>query len=165
MIIKFAPYLLLKKTAYQKYSSQQGFVLITVLMIFAAASIMIYTIQENQNFARQATAAMIEYDQADAYLQAAEQLAIYALSQDLDEDKKQGILMDHLSEGWNKAVAYPLDQGNLRGQIIDAQGRLNLNDLADTQRSANMKIILEKLFIELGIPENKEFMPMAVIES
>lgn len=68
--------------------------------------------------------------QAKAYTAGAEQLAILALVQDLEDDKTDGALIDTKSEFWSQGFTFPSDYGQVDIRVIDAQSRLNINALA-----------------------------------
>ena len=71
-------------------------------------------------------------EQAQAYLRGAEDLASLALLADYDADKNREQPRDDLEEIWAQPSApYPLDEGGwLSGELVDLQGRFNLNALA-----------------------------------
>lgn len=67
-------------------------------------------------------------EQAYAYLVGAESVARAALLQDLQRDGTQNPT-DNLSEPWAEPQQFPTDYGWIGGQIEDAQGRFNVNEL------------------------------------
>ena len=67
--------------------------------------------------------------QAREYLFGSESLAAYALAQDEDLD------IDHLGETWaTELPLFEVDGGYVEPRLIDAQGRLNINSLAQKAR-------------------------------
>jgi general secretion pathway protein K len=69
-------------------------------------------------------------------------------------DDKQRSSIDHLREPWAMALpAIPLDNGEVRGSIADAQGRLNVIALGDTgARGKIERARIEHLFAQRGGP-------------
>ncbi len=54
----------------------------------------------------------------------------------LDDDARRSEI-DHLGEPWAVALPpIPLENGEIRGAIVDAQGRLNINALGDAGATA-----------------------------
>ena len=69
-------------------------------------------------------------------------------------DDKQRSSIDHLREPWAMALpAIPLDNGEVRGSIGDAQARLNVIALGDTGARASIeRARIERLFAQRGGP-------------
>lgn len=69
-------------------------------------------------------------------------------------DDARSSTVDHLGEPWALTLPpIPLDNGEVRGTIIDAQGRLNINALADSGAdSAIERARLARLFTQRGGP-------------
>lgn len=64
--------------------------------------------------------------QAKWYSQGAETLAVIALEKDLENSKA-----DSLNELWASGFDFPTDHGTMSIRIVDAQSRLNLNELSE----------------------------------
>ncbi len=69
-------------------------------------------------------------------------------------DDAQRSAIDHLGEPWAVALPpIPLDNGEVRGAIVDAQGRLNVNALGTTGANADVeRARLARLFAQRGGP-------------
>lgn len=112
--------------------TQNGTVLVTVLMMFAIAAFLASEMAYRQKLDVRRTSAMLMTEQAREYLTAAEELSMLALKDDQKADKKQNKKIDSLGEEWAlKRPPFPVDGGLIQGEIIDAQSKFNLNDLVD----------------------------------
>ena len=70
----------------------------------------------------------LERIQAKHHALAAEQYVALLLEQDAEEDKKKKRQVDHDKERWNvESVGYGIDQGEVELQIVDENGRFNIN--------------------------------------
>ena len=69
-------------------------------------------------------------------------------------DDAQRSTIDHLREPWAIALpAIPLDNGQVRGAIVDAQARLNVNALGDSGARADLeRARITRLFAQRGGP-------------
>lgn len=69
----------------------------------------------------------------------------------LFENAPPGVV--HLGQPWAyRLPATPIENGSIGGQITDAQGRLNVNDLAlGGAAAASARAALQRLFAELGV--------------
>jgi general secretion pathway protein K len=64
--------------------------------------------------------------------------------------------IDHLGEPWALALPpIPMENGEIRGAIADAQGRLNINALGLAGDSAPERIRLARLFARAGAPDRR----------
>ncbi len=68
--------------------------------------------------------------QAREYVFGGEDLARFVLDQDLEDDSDNNEMIDSYEEPWSQQQQFPLDEGALIGQIVDAQSRLDINRLA-----------------------------------
>ncbi|GAB2189860.1 GspK family T2SS minor pseudopilin variant XcpX [Sessilibacter sp. MAH1] len=69
-------------------------------------------------------------NQAQEYLLGAEELGRFALEKDFESDREDNELVDSLEEPWAQEQPFPLDEGFLKGQLEDAQGKFDVNRLA-----------------------------------
>ena len=69
-------------------------------------------------------------------------------------DDAQHSQIDHLREPWAMALpAIPLDNGQVRGAIVDAQARLNINALGESGDRADIeRARIARLFAQRGGP-------------
>lgn len=111
-------------------SRHRGVALVTVLLIVAIASLSATALLSSSSLAIHRTAALRDTEQAWWLAFSGQSLALAVLKEDQARTK-----LDGLNEPWSKPVDYPVDQGGIRGQIVDQQGLLNLNNLdsADPQ--------------------------------
>lgn len=106
----------------------------------------------------QRTATILAQAQAYEYVLGAEEIARYALIEDLKGDKKSGSnnnTSDSKEEDWGQKLAYPVEGGTIEGEIHDLQGRFNLNWLltADADSRAVYEQALVRLMGKLKIPK------------
>ncbi len=105
---------------------QQGVALITAVMVVAFATTIAAGMLIRQNLAVHRTANLEQHAQAWWYLLGLEQWATRLLARDRQDNQ-----IDSLGEAWAQPVDFiPVDEGALAGQIVDLQGRFNLNALA-----------------------------------
>ena len=109
-----------------------GAALIVALLVFALCTAVIVAMKVEFTRFYQRSANLFLAEQAQAYLRGAEDLASLALLADYDADKNREQPRDDLEEIWAQPSApYPLDEGGwLSGELVDLQGRFNLNALA-----------------------------------
>jgi general secretion pathway protein K len=119
--------------------SQGGAALIVALLIFALCTALIVAMKSDFDlyYQRGANAAISE--QIYAYLRGAEQLGTIALQQDYDNDllRPNQVQQDDLSEIWAQpALPQSLPEGGWwKGNLVDLQGRFNLNTLNKPPRA------------------------------
>ena len=121
---------------------ESGVALIFVLMIFAIIVVVATSIATRLYHNTEKHSRYLQFVQAKHYAFGGEQYAALLLEEDKKNDRKQGRLLDHWFEPWADANdTFPVPDGEISLQILDDQGRLNLNQLADTQN----KEILETM--------------------
>ncbi|KFK91778.1 MULTISPECIES: type II secretion system minor pseudopilin GspK [unclassified Serratia (in: enterobacteria)] len=103
---------------------QKGVALLVVLLILALMVTIAATIAERNGRTYLRTAAQLDHQQAKWYGRAAETLARKILQMDtLDSPEKT-----HLAQNWAQDERrFPVEGGELHGQIVDAQACFNLN--------------------------------------
>jgi len=154
------------------HRKQNGTVLVTVLMMFAIAAFLASEMAYRQKLDVRRTSAMLMTEQAREYLMAAEELSMLALKDDFKADKKQNKFIDGLGDEWAlKRPPFQVEGGLIQGEIVDAQGKFNLNDLvdpatgkgeADKPRAKLAQAQFKKLLQSLDIP--KEGSSEALVE-
>ncbi|MDR0588566.1 MAG: type II secretion system minor pseudopilin GspK [Burkholderiales bacterium] len=132
----------------QTRKKTRGMALILAMLIAAIAATVAVTLIDNQSRWMQSVETRRDYAQAKSLAVA----GLYWATHVLDEDARQS-QVDHLLESW----AYPLpptpiENGMIEGQIIDLQGKINLNSLlpgsryrTETQRSLTRLAVLLNL--------------------
>ncbi len=114
---------------------QRGVALITAMLVVALAAITGAAMLSQMNIALHRSGNIWQSEQAWWYAVGVEQW----LGQILREDAQRSDI-DTLQEGWAQAVDYlPLDGGALQGQVVDLQGRFNLNTLGNGDAEAAME--------------------------
>jgi general secretion pathway protein K len=127
----------------------QGAALITAMLVAAIAAAVIATLAAGQS--QWLRSVELRRDQVQA-----QALVLAGLSwsrQALADDARAGPY-DHLNETWALPLPpTPLENGSIEGRIVDAQGLVNLNNLAidgNVARSTRMR--LARLFADADLP-------------
>jgi len=113
------------------YSSQRGVALITIMLVVALASILATQMTARLQLQLQRTANIEFNQQAYWYAMGAEAFAkrVLIMSFDGQED------VTHLGQLWAQGEnTYPVDYGDITGEITDLQSCFNLNALRTTSR-------------------------------
>ena len=143
------------KTALQANASvnrQSGVALITVLFIFALASMLAVSIQTQQERTIRQASSSLENTQTFITLLSIEDIAKAGLMYDAKRDKDANELWDTASELWNQPFPVTLNSSRVAIYIRDLQGLFNLNSLHPNHpQSPEAKIRFTRLLTELGI--------------
>jgi general secretion pathway protein K len=129
---------------------QRGVALITAVLIVALATLLATQIGFDSALEQRRSAAVLTLDQAFQVGLGAEAWAAYYLKKDFEDDPKQ----DHLAERWATPIPpIPIDGGKIEGQLVDLQGRFNINNLVDSQGQEDPEAIREfsQLLSELDL--------------
>jgi len=129
--------------------SNRGVALITALLIMALIATLAYTLKWNNSLDIRRTAVMLNRDQAVQVALGAESWMMTILRQDLEESDT-----DHLGEIWaSELPALPIDGGEVYGEIIDLQGRFNINNLIGEDGEIDEEALeqFQRLLIALGL--------------
>lgn len=130
--------------------TQRGVALITAIVVVAIATVIATYLTRDNYFSLRRSANVIEFDQARAYALGAESWAKTVLSEDRKDNN-----IDHLGEDWAVLLpVLPIQGGFIEGEIIDLQGRLNLNALlVNNDIDPNMQNRFALLWQAFGQPE------------
>jgi general secretion pathway protein K len=108
-------------------------VVLAMLLAALAATIAVTLMAEQQRWTR-----AVEHRRDQVQAQALVFAAVQWARQILNEDARL-TLIDHLGEPWAISLPpIPLENGEIRGSITDAQGRLNVNALGGTGTAADI---------------------------
>lgn len=129
---------------------QQGIALITAILVVAIATIAATAMVVSANVAIHRATTLQESEKAWWYAEGAEQWILTVLQRDREDNE-----VDSLDEPWAQPIDYlPVDEGALRGRIVDLQGRFNVNNLGipDAQQYPRYRQQFERLFslVEAG---------------
>ena len=126
---------------------QSGVAIILAMLLSALAAAVAVTVFADQR--RWAESVLHRRDQVQA--QAVALAGIQWARQILHDDARRGAI-DHLGEPWAVPLpAIPLENGSIRGAIVDAQSRLNVNALGATGATAGVeRVRLQRLFAQRG---------------
>ncbi len=126
--------------------------LVMALAAIAAAAVLV---SANNGIRRAST--LIDGERAWWYAQGLESWVRRILAQDAEKDAA----VDSLNETWARPVDYlPVEQGALRGRLIDLQGRFNLNNLASAQPQKYQQQLL-RLFQNIEGLDSSQAQPLA----
>lgn len=123
-------------------------VILAMLIAALAAAVAATVFADQQRWSR-----TVEYRRDQVQAQALAMAGIQWARQILDDDAR-GSEIDHLGEPWALALPpIPLENGEIRGAIVDAQGRLNVNALGDSgTASTSGRARIAALFAQRGGP-------------
>lgn len=128
---------------------QSGFALLTVLLVVALVATIASSLLYQQRLDIQRSAFMLNQSQAIAVASGIDTWVKKGLAFDASQNQ-----VDHLAEAWAQPIL-PMDfeGGDLGGQLLDMQGRFNLNNLAEmdeTKRQA-WQSVLERILIRQNL--------------
>ena len=123
-------------------------IVLAMLMAALAAAVAAAVFADQQRWSRTS-----EHRRDQVQAQALAVAGIQWGRQILYEDARRSAI-DHLGEPWAVALPpIPLDNGEVSGSIVDAQGRLNINALGETGSSADLdRARIARLFAQRGGP-------------
>ena len=126
----------MKKTAdNQPANNQQGFALITVLLVVALVMIIATQLIYQQSLTVQRTTNMLHQAQATSVAWGLEAWIKKGLKLDAEQNK-----IDHLQEQWAQPMLpIPFEGGEISGQLFDRQARINLNNLQEKDKDKRKK--------------------------
>lgn len=155
---------------FSKKYKQRGVALITVMLIVALCAVIASQMSARMQMQLQRSANMTFNQQAFWYAMAAEELTKRVLITAFEEDTE----VTHLGQIWAKGeTTYPVEQGEITGEITDLQSCLNLNALRkppDSSTTASSKelparVALETLLINLQMDGVSQFEAESMVES
>ncbi|HVN34862.1 MAG TPA: type II secretion system minor pseudopilin GspK [Casimicrobiaceae bacterium] len=130
-------------------SRARGAAIILAMLIAALAAAVAATVfAEQQRWSR-----TVEHRRDQVQAQALVMAGVQWARQVLDDDARHSDI-DHLREAWAIPLPpIPLDNGEIRGAIVDAQGRLNINALGGNGTTADLeRRRIAALFAQRGGP-------------
>lgn len=123
---------------------EQGMALITVLLVIALCFILVTEILTKQGLQTKRIQNIIERQQAFWYAQGAEQFVRSLLEKIIKDDN--GVI--NLSQAWaEQEMQFPVDNGLIKGEIIDLHSCLNLNGLYNKNMSDAEKKARKDIFV------------------
>jgi len=129
---------------------QRGVALITAVLIVALATVLAVNVAFRSMVDQRRSGTLYSLDQAFEIALGAEALAADVLHRDALQSQK-----DHLGEAWAQPVSLPLDDGIgvVQGQLVDLQGRFNLNNLVFADGTTNAAAVkqFERILTMLGL--------------
>jgi general secretion pathway protein K len=140
---------------------QRGIAIILALLVTSLATILSVSLSSNQALFFRRTENIIRQEQAYQYLLGAEDFGKTVLAFDAQQNNT-----DSMQDAWAATdpkapkgapagYTVPVEAGNVGGSIEDAQGRFNINNLADPKDKASLDAFRELLTIN-NIPPDLE---------
>ncbi len=132
----------------QKIRSQGGIALMTVMLVLSVVTVALVAMSSDRQMDIRRTENQLRSIQAWEYVYGLEALAAKQLN--IDRAKNS---YDDVADKWNQPLALkPIPEGHIQADIIDLQGRINLNNLLlDGEVSEEDILRLKRLFINLKI--------------
>jgi len=128
---------------------ESGVALIFVLLIFAIIAVVAAGIATRLYHNTEKQSRYLQYVQAKHYALGAEHYVTLLLEEDKKNDKKEGKPVDHWFEPWADANdRFDVAEGEIAIQVLDDQGRFNLNLLADGQSKEILETLVRILSYE-----------------
>ena len=127
---------------------QQGVAIVTVLLILAIIAVTSVSYLQRQQVTVVASSQLLHRGQVRAHLTGVELWVSQILRQDQQDSDT-----DHLQEPWAGVLPVAtVEQGQLMGQLVDLQGRYNLNNLRYGQPDQMIHVqYLQGLLVQLGL--------------
>lgn len=117
-----------------RFSKQNGVALVIVLLVIAMTTIIATQMSGTLMFQQQRTENLESNQQAYWYAMGAEAFAKSVLYADFQDNKK----VTHLGQRWALGeTRFPVDLGEISGEIFDLQACLNLNALGNEETANN----------------------------
>lgn len=135
-------------------SRQRGVALITVLLVFAIVAVIAAEMLRRSQLNLRSVSNLIDSRQTYYYAMGGEALARQVLALDV---RNQKVDKDSLDEDWAKVGELPpfeIDNGAIKVEIHDLQGRFNLNSVVDKQglpAAGDALFRLQQLFAAIGV--------------
>jgi len=119
-------------------------IVLAMLMAALAAAVAATVFADQQRWSR-----TVEYRRDSVQAEALVMAGVQWARQILDDDGRRSTI-DHLGEPWALTLPpIPLDNGEIRGEIVDAQGRLNVNALSGAN-AERQRMRIAALFAQRG---------------
>jgi general secretion pathway protein K len=131
-----------------KIRSQGGIALMTVMLVLSVVTVVLVAMSSDRQMDIRRTENQLRTIQAWEYVYGLEAWAAKQLKIDTTNN-----LYDDLTDKWNKPLtSKPIPEGNIQAEIVDLQGRLNVNNLLiDGEASEEDILRLKRLLIILKI--------------
>lgn len=132
----------------QKMYSQGGIALITVMLVLSVVTVALVAMSSDRQMDIRRTENQLRSIQAWEYVYGLEAWAAKQLKIDSANNS-----YDDVSDKWNQPLTLkPIPEGNIQADIIDLQGRINLNNLLVKGEVSEEDVTqLKRLFITLKI--------------
>jgi len=142
-------------------TAQRGVALITAILVVAIATIAAAAMAVSHQIAVHRSRTLQESEMGWWYIEGVEQWVMTILQRDAETSD-----YDSLVEPWAQPVDYlPVDEGVLRGRLVDLQGRFNLNNLASADAEALTRYNghFQRLYVLVGAGTDFEAAAMASV--
>ena len=128
-------------------TTQRGIALITVMLVLAVVTVSLVSMSSDRQMDIRRTENQLRSSQAWEYVHGLEAWAENQLNVDFATNQ-----YDALTDRWSKPLFSTIPEGNVKADIIELQGRINLNNLlVDDQASDEDVQRLKRLLTHLNI--------------
>lgn len=133
---------------------QDGIAVITAMLIVTIAAVLAVELVWETTLDLRRTEGSIGWDQARQFAYGAEDLVAKVLREDAERASAEPA--DWLGEDWAQPAVFNLDQGMMSGNVIDLQGRFNLNNLVqlDGRRDDTAYELFQRLLAALDVDQS-----------
>lgn len=133
--------------------AQRGVALIMAVLIVALATLLAVSVATDGYMDQRRTSIVLSLDQAYEMGLGAEALAADTLIEDAKNSQ-----IDTVAEAWATPIVLPIDEGvgEIKGALVDLQGRFNLNNLLNEDGTPNTEAVRQfQRLLELSGIETK----------
>lgn len=133
-------------------SEQQGFALISVLLVVALVTIIATQLIYQQSLTIQRSSNMLHQAQASSVAWGLESWIKKGLQLDAEQNKT-----DHLAEQWALPMyPIPFEGGEISGQLFDLQARINVNNLQEVNKAKRKRWqeVMQRFLIKQELDAN-----------
>lgn len=141
---------------------QTGAALLSVLLIFALVSVLTIHMIDQQYLDIRRTQYLLTQDQSIVYGFSAEALAMRVLYEDYKKDSQGTTPRDSLQDDWQKPLSFPVAGGLIQAQLMDLQGKLNLNNIR--QNYGDARAALKRLIFLLDPQADAEMVVDSIVQ-
>lgn len=133
---------------------QEGIAVITAMLIVTIAAVLAVEMVWETTLDLRRTEGLLGWDQARQFAYGAEDLVAKILREDAERASAEPA--DWLGEDWAQPAVFSLDQGMMSGNVIDLQGRFNLNNLVqlDGRRDDTAYELFQRLLAALDLDQS-----------
>ena len=132
--------------------AQKGIALITVMLVLAVVTVALVSMSSDRQMDIRRTENQLRSTQAWEYVYGLEAWAVNQLKLDIANNK-----YDALTDLWSKPLAIkPTSEGSVKADIIELQGKINLNNLLVEGKASEEDVQQLKRLLYIAIDDGTE---------